>query len=116
MFIIAVVFLLAGKIETVTIDKRNKKVELRKTSMCCVKTRTIGDLNKIFGFNGFKKGHEGFWMSTVEYIIRAEFKREKSFIILTSRSRTKITLQVSKQLSSCLTLGVVDANKKLPRR
>ena len=59
--------------------------------MICIKTRTIRDLSDVFGFNGFKKGHEGSWMSTIEYVIRAEFRRERSFIILTSRSRNKIT-------------------------
>ena len=63
--------------------------------MICVKKRTVRDLSGVFGFNGFKKGHEGSWMSTVEYVIRAEFRRERSFILLTSRSRQKITKQVS---------------------
>ena len=51
-------------------------------------------------------------MSTVEYVIRAEFRRERSFILLTSRSRQKITMQVS---SLFVSLSVVGTNQELPR-
>jgi len=95
LFILAVSFLLAGKIETVTINKDRNTVELCKTTMICIKRKTVRSLNDLFGFNGFKKGHEGSWMSTVEFVIKAEFRRERSFIILTSRSRQKIKKQVS---------------------
>ena len=87
LFLLAVAFLLAGKVETVTIDKDENTVELCKTTMIFIKKRTVRQLSDVFGFNGFKKGHEGSWMSTVEFVIRAEFRRERSFIILTSRSR-----------------------------
>ena len=87
LFLVAICLLLAGKVETVTIDKVRNRIELRKTTMVCIKKETVRNLSDLFAFNGFKKGHEGAWMSTVEFVIKAEFKRERSVTVLTSRSR-----------------------------
>lgn len=50
--------------------------------MICRNQRKTRELKDLFAFNAFKKGHQGIWMSTVEFVIKAEFRKERSITIL----------------------------------
>ncbi len=82
LFAIGFLFYMAAKIETIIIDKDNNKFEMCFTSMICRNQRKSRELKDLFAFNAFKKGHEGIWMSTVEFVIKAEFRKERSITIL----------------------------------
>jgi len=83
--------MVAGKIETITINKTKNTISISKRNMLCIRNETVRSLSEVFAFNCFKKGHEGVWVRTIEYVIKAEFTKHRTITILTSRSRKKIT-------------------------
>ena len=95
IFALGFVFLYAGKIESVVIDKSKDFMEVKKTSVFCVsKTDRTPSLRDIHNIRGIKKGHEGVNFYTLHYVIYAEFRNKPSVKIMESQNRDKIVKQL----------------------
>ena len=95
IFALGFVFLYAGKIESVVIDKSKDFMEVKKTSVFCVsKTDRTPSLRDIHNIRGIKKGHEGVNFYTLHYVIYAEFRNKPSVKIMESQNREKIVKQL----------------------
>lgn len=73
-FLIGIALLWAGKIETLTLNKTLDMIELRKTNMMCRNKVEVRDISKIFSLNAYKLGHDGMYVFTTNYEIKATFK------------------------------------------
>ena len=90
ILILGFVFLYAGKIESVVIDKERSLLEVMKTSIFCCVDKKVDDLHQVHNIRGIKKGHEGVNFYTVHYVIVAEFRNKPAVKIMESQNREKI--------------------------
>ena len=108
IMILGFIFIYAGKIESVIIDKNRSLLEVSKTSIFCVSKKQVDDLELIHNVRGVKKGHEGVNFYTIHYVIYAEFRNKPPIKIMDSQNRRKTIKQVSASLVSDKSLLVGD--------
>ena len=82
--ILGFIFIHAGKIESVIIDKDRSLLEVSKTSIFCVSKKEVDDLHNVHNIRGIKKGHEGINFYTIHYVIYAEFRNKPPIKIMDS--------------------------------
>lgn len=109
LFLLSVLFYVAGKIEIVTIDKDINQIEINKSNLfICMKESKKRDLKDIFAVNLYKKGYYGSMHSTLVYSLKIEFRNDKPLNLLMSRSLTKIRKQVSFFISLLTNIGCLN--------
>ena len=113
IFILGFIFIYAGKIESVIIDKDRSLLEVSKTSIFCAQKKQVDDLHHVHNIRGIKKGHEGVNFYTIHYVIYAEFRNKPPIKIMDSQNRRKIIKQVSEMLATNKRLLVGDDQKFL---
>ena len=72
------IFFIAGKIETMTIDKTTGVLSINKTACFCCDNIRAFDLKEVANVRAFKKGHEGINFYTLHYAINAEFNTDEA--------------------------------------
>lgn len=69
IFILGVVFCYGGKVESVTIDKRENLLILKSTNIFCRSKSTPHSLKDVTNVRAVKKGHDGVNFYTLHYTI-----------------------------------------------
>ena len=93
ILLLGLVFVYAGKIESVVIDKSTNFLEMHKRSIICLNKKRVYDLTGVTNVRCVKKGHDGVNFYTLHYIIQAEFRNTPPIKILESSKREKIVQQ-----------------------
>jgi len=86
-------FVSAGKIQTIVLDSETGLLECHDTNFFCNTKKKAHDITDIRDVRCFKRGHEGVQFYTVRYIMQVEFKKEKPLKILESGEKRKVVRQ-----------------------
>ena len=70
-------FFIAGKVESLVIDKHTGVMTVGKTGCFCCTTSKAFDLKEVCNIRAFKKGHEGINFYTLHYALNAEFNTDE---------------------------------------
>jgi len=94
--IFGVVFMYAGKIEQINLDKEVGILSRSKMSIFCQKETTEWALDQIINVRVFKRGHDGVQVMTIQYEVQVDFIDAPCQTILKSQSKDKAIAQMAK--------------------
>jgi len=89
MILFGVVFMYAGKIEQVILDKQQGVMSKVKTSIFCQKQQSDWALEQIRNIRVFKRGHDGIQVMTIHYEVQVDFSDMPSHVILKTSQKDK---------------------------
>ena len=96
ILIFGIVFMNAGKVDQVILDKQIGIMSKVKTSIFCQKETTDWALDQIKNVRVFKRGHDGIQVMTIHYEVQMDFSIAASQTILKSTSKDKAIGQMVK--------------------
>ena len=94
IFLLSIVFITAGRIETVVFDKDSDEFARYKVNIWWMKSGVFQKLSNISEIRVSKRGHQTVFSDTVYYKIVVDFKDGESVTILDSKKEEKVVLQV----------------------
>ena len=96
LLIFGLVFMFAGKIESVVFNKQVGIMSMVTTNIFCNKTSTDWALDQIKNLKVYKRGHDGVQVMTIRYEVQINFNGLPSHTILTTNNKEKAIRQLVK--------------------
>jgi len=93
MFILALAFIFAGRIESIVFDKKQKVLIQCKTTVFCYKNVERFPIEDISEVITYKRGHHGASVYTIHYIIEIVFNNYPPFKLIETGSESKAIKQ-----------------------
>ena len=103
--VFGVIFIYAGKVNTVIFDKTSGILSKVKTSIFCKKDQTDWAIDQIKNVRVFKRGHDGVQVMTIHYEVQIDFADVPSQTILETKEQDKAIKQLA-QIKSFIGLPI----------
>ena len=104
---VALVFIIAGRIEIVIFDRDHDEFARYKINILCIKSGSFKKISQISDIRVVKRGHETTFSKAVYFKIVVDFKDGESIFILDSKKEDKVITQV---LLIKKFIGIQDSN------
>ena len=95
LLILGLVFLYAGKVESVVFSKDDATVAKVKTTVVCTRQVTEWALDQVVNVRVFKRGQESIQVMTIHYEVQLDFRELPSVNILKTKDCAKAMRQMA---------------------